>query len=103
MRFAGTWKQYSKKAIPQATMITFQSASLRNFRWPYQAKVMKMFEIVSSRIVRIPRDLLAPRFGTDLRRKRVHRSCSFVKRLVPDSAQLYFHPLSCFRFLSLLF
>jgi len=53
MRFAGTWKQYSKNAIPQLIMITFQRASLRNFRWPYHAKVMKMFEMVSSRIVRI--------------------------------------------------
>ena len=53
MRFAGTWKQYSKKAIPQLTTITFQSASLRNFKWPYHAMVMKMFEMVSNRIVRI--------------------------------------------------
>jgi len=54
-------------------------------------------------LARIRENLLAPRFGTDLRPERVHRSCSFVKRLVPDSAQLYFHPLSCSRFLSLLF
>jgi hypothetical protein len=33
--------------------MTFQSASLRYFRWPYQAKVMKIFEMVSRRIVRI--------------------------------------------------
>src|SRR5260221_8076237 len=32
--------------------MTFQSASLRYLRWPYQAKVMKMFEIVSNRMVR---------------------------------------------------
>src|SRR6267143_2432993 len=59
MRFAGTWKQYSKKAIPQLARITFQSASLRNFRWPYHAKVMKMLEMVSNRTVRIGKD--APR------------------------------------------
>jgi hypothetical protein len=47
MRFAGTWKQYSKKAMPQLTRITFQRAEVRYFRWPYQAKVMKMLEIVS--------------------------------------------------------
>src|SRR3981081_635082 len=53
MRLAGTWKQYSKKAIPQLTMITFQRASLRNFRWPYHAIVMKILEMVSNSIVRI--------------------------------------------------
>src|SRR5437764_1346541 len=49
---AGTWKQYSKKAIPQLTKITFQRAELRYLRWPYQAKVMKRLEIVNSRMVR---------------------------------------------------
>src|ERR1700730_5624579 len=53
MRLAGTWKQYSKKAMPQLARMTFQSASLRYFRWPYQAKVMKIFEMVSRRTVRI--------------------------------------------------
>src|ERR1700688_3812911 len=53
MRLAGTWKQYSKKAMPQLARMTFQSASLRYFRWPYQAKVIKIFEMVSRRIVRI--------------------------------------------------
>jgi hypothetical protein len=43
---AGTWKQYSKKAIDQLTRTTFQSASWRKRRWPYQAKVMKMLEMV---------------------------------------------------------
>src|SRR5579863_6652546 len=38
--------------MPQLARITFQSASLRYFRWPYQAKVMKIFEIVSNRMVR---------------------------------------------------
>src|SRR5450432_3514314 len=52
MRLAGTWKQYSKKAMPQLARITFQSASLRYFRCPYHAKVMKIFETVSRRIVR---------------------------------------------------
>src|SRR4029077_4573437 len=51
MRFAGTWKQYSKKAMPQLARMTFQSASLRYLRWPYQAKVIKIFETVSRTIV----------------------------------------------------
>src|SRR5258707_5646026 len=52
MRFAGTWKQYSKKAMPQLAKTTFHSASLRYLRWPYHANVMKMFESMSKRIVR---------------------------------------------------
>src|ERR1700740_2433374 len=52
IRLAGTWKQYSKKAMPQLAMMTFQRASLRYFRWPYHAKVMKIFEMVRSRMVR---------------------------------------------------
>ena len=51
MRFAGTWKQYSKKAMPQLTRITFQRAEVRNFKWPYQAKVMKIFEMVRRMMV----------------------------------------------------
>src|ERR1041384_5684997 len=53
MRLAGTWKQYSKNAMPQLARITFQSASLRYLRWPYQAKVMKTLEMVSRTMVRI--------------------------------------------------
>jgi hypothetical protein len=30
--------------MPQLMRMTFHSASCRNFRWPYQAKVMKMLE-----------------------------------------------------------
>src|SRR5882724_333897 len=52
MRFAGTWKQYSKKAIPQLTKITFHKASLRYFKCPYQANVMKTLETVNRRMVR---------------------------------------------------
>src|ERR1700693_1471122 len=53
MRLAGTWKQYSKKAIIQLITITLNSGTSRYFRWPYQAKVMKMLETVSSAIVRM--------------------------------------------------
>src|SRR5579864_8436727 len=52
-RLAGTWKQYSKNAMPQLVMITFHRATLRNFKCPYQANVMNMFEMVRRRIVRM--------------------------------------------------
>src|ERR1700730_17466152 len=52
MRFAGTWKQYSKNAIPQLARMTFHSGSLRYLRWPYQAKVIKIFDTIRSRMVR---------------------------------------------------
>src|ERR1700675_2794009 len=51
MRFAGTWKQYSAKAMSQLMTMTLNSGAWRYFRWPYQAKVMKMLERVRSRIV----------------------------------------------------
>ena len=53
MRLAGTWRVYSKNAIPQDNkimamrgqwVVTFISCSLR---WPYQAKVMKILEKIS--------------------------------------------------------
>ena len=38
MRFAGTCRQYSKKATPQLTRMAAQSgAFFASFRWPYQA------------------------------------------------------------------
>src|SRR5690606_39846515 len=49
-RLAGTIRQYSKNAIPQLTRITANSGEDLYFRCPYQAKVMKMLEAVSSRI-----------------------------------------------------
>src|SRR5580658_2196871 len=51
MRLAGTWKQYSAKAISQLTTITLNKGAWRYLRWPYQAKVMKILERVSNRIV----------------------------------------------------
>src|SRR5277367_335492 len=53
MRLAGTWKQYSKKAIIQLIMITLNNGTSRYFSWPYQAKVMKMLETVSRAMVRM--------------------------------------------------
>jgi hypothetical protein len=48
MRFAGTWKQYSKKAINPAHHDDFVEGTSRYFRCPYHAKVMKMLEMVST-------------------------------------------------------
>ena len=42
---------YSKKAIPQLANITNINEALRNFKWPYHAKVMKTLDIVNKRIV----------------------------------------------------
>ena len=39
-RLAGTWKQYSAKAIPQLTMIASQRGEALCFRCPYQARVI---------------------------------------------------------------
>ena len=44
MRLAGTWKQYSKNAMPQlATIATKRGLPLSAERCPYQAKLMKTF------------------------------------------------------------
>src|ERR1700721_1956343 len=51
MRLAGTWKQYSAKAMSQLMTMTLNRGTLRYLRWPYQANVMKMLEKVRSRIV----------------------------------------------------
>src|ERR1041385_697473 len=51
MRLAGTWKVYSKKAIPQLISVTFHSGTFWYLRWPYQAKVIKMLEIKRKIIV----------------------------------------------------
>jgi len=43
---------YSKKATPQEIKTTEGSPLLwKYFKWPYQAKVMKVFEATSSRVV----------------------------------------------------
>src|SRR5580693_5799930 len=43
-RLAGTASQYSKNAMPQLTMMASGSQLSLNFRWPYQANVMKILE-----------------------------------------------------------
>src|SRR5882762_2649062 len=53
MRFAGTWKTYSNNAMPQLARITIQSGLSLNFKWPYHARFMNTFEIVSRMIVLI--------------------------------------------------
>ena len=49
MRLAGTASQYSKKAMAQLIITTTHRARWGNFRWPYQAKVMKTFDMNNSR------------------------------------------------------
>src|SRR5579863_1599045 len=53
IRFAGTWKTYSKKAIPQLARIASGRADFVFLRWPYHAIVIKIFEIVSKAMVAI--------------------------------------------------
>ena len=48
---AGTWKQYSKNAMPQLTTTTFHSGCCSYFKCPYQAMVMKIFEQIRRKIV----------------------------------------------------
>src|SRR5581483_7963300 len=66
MRFAGTWRRYSKSAMPQLATTANISGTFRKRRCPYQAAVMKTLESVSSTAVftqsgmrRRPGDLLA--------------------------------------------
>ena len=51
MRLAGTCRQYSKNAMDQLTTITFHNGTSRYFRWPYHAKVIKIFEPINKRMV----------------------------------------------------
>src|SRR5438128_7558109 len=51
MRLAGTWKQYSRKAINQLTPMAAHIARSLYFKWPYQAKVMKMLEMIRRKAV----------------------------------------------------
>lgn len=52
IRFAGTWNIYSSRAMPQLKKAAiYQGLSLRFFRWAYQAKVIKIFDIANSRTV----------------------------------------------------
>lgn len=55
--FAGTWQQYSKRAMPQLMRIIAKRERpephfvCENLRCPYQAMVMKLFDTMSKRIV----------------------------------------------------
>lgn len=57
IRLAGTWKQYSKNAIPQliSTMAAIPRVSNHfislSFKWPYQAKVIKVFDSINNPMV----------------------------------------------------
>ena len=50
IRLAGTASQYSKKAMLQLAITSSHSGLCSNFRWPYQAKVMKTFDRASMRM-----------------------------------------------------
>ena len=53
MRLAGTISRYSNRAMPQlASAATSQTRCSWYLRWPYQAKVMKTLEAVSSATMR---------------------------------------------------
>jgi hypothetical protein len=59
-RLAGTWQQYSKKAMPHEKMMTPKSGhellipDCCRRRCPYQARVMKMLLKMSSMMVYSP-------------------------------------------------
>ena len=61
MRLAGTWKQYSKRAIPQLSrmMKIRLKRSSRDLKaiCPYQASVMKALEMTSRAMVARPRNM----------------------------------------------
>lgn len=54
---AGTWKEYSNSAIPQLINITparlkpLNQVHCLNFKWPYQAKVIKVLDNIKRPIV----------------------------------------------------
>ncbi len=61
--FAGTWKQYSTKAIDQLARMAIHNGELLYFRWPYHAKVMNTFDTVRRSMVFI--DLYYTRPGPE--------------------------------------
>ena len=76
MRLAGTWQQYSNKAMPQLNRITRGRDNLENqdtlcsFRWLYHAKVMNTLEQSRSATLYKPLiyKLLIKNFDLDLKR-----------------------------------
>src|SRR5690349_10992961 len=50
MRLAGTAIQYSMRAMAQLAITAIHMGAEGNFRWPYQAVVMKRLEPTSKRI-----------------------------------------------------
>jgi hypothetical protein len=65
IRLAGTWKQYSKKAIPQLMSVTFHSCTFWYFKWPYHAKVIKILERIKNTMVNIRGPYPIPRSAED--------------------------------------
>lgn len=57
---AGTWKKYSNNAMPQLISTMEISPNLlnhfhsANFRWPYQASVINVFDNTKSTMVKTP-------------------------------------------------
>src|SRR5947209_11284039 len=51
MRLAGTAKQYSTSAMPQPPRMAAHMGICGNFRFPYQAMIMKVLETMSRRMV----------------------------------------------------
>src|SRR2546421_6201039 len=82
MRFAGTCSRYSKNAMPQLTSAaTYQGRTTRLLRCAYQAKVMKTFEPMSSRVAGMTEDAMGLGCGN------VAQSCG--KSLNPARSALY--------------
>src|SRR4029078_3330418 len=61
MRLAGTANAYSTRAMPQPMRIAATIGKCGNFKCPYQASVMKMFETRSSARVIMAAPVVPPR------------------------------------------
>src|SRR5688572_1760702 len=91
-RLAGTWKQYSSRAIAQLTRMTTHSAACLKrglARWPYHANVMKTLEMVSRRTVRTAGQQLCGAAERLVRRSR--RGRRHLQRLLYRPAALLHH------------
>src|SRR5580704_1511101 len=74
-RLAGTARQYSSSAIVHETRIAFQSGhAWPYFRWPYQAKVMKTFDMHRRATVLMARGPRGPARRTDRSERREGRT-----------------------------
>src|SRR4029077_2830360 len=83
-RLAGTASQYSKNAMPQLAMMTSGSGCSLNFRWPYQAKVMKTLEANSIRKGRIVGEIVGIDTHFQMSRVQMSRANPRVGKAVPS-------------------